>query len=1600
MFSALLLLLLRAAEDAWATPQTQEFFIGAMEVAWDYAEPAAPSHRYQSVRIQGPTIRAQVNDKIVVHFKNFASHPFSISPIGIPYWKQSEGAGYEDSTDDPEKGDDAVAPGGYYRYVWDVQPHSGPTATDPECLTYSYSSQVDVVRDFNSGLVGALLICKSGGRNPLPGRRKAPEFILLFAVFNENKSWYRTVERTGSKLRKSETSEFHTINGHVNSTLPGLSLCQSYEDISWHLIGLGSSSEIHSIQFEEHTLEVMNHRKVFLEMAPMTFTMALMKPLSVGKFLISCRIHYHQAAAMTARFSVENCPQPAPGPNVRKVKQPADEDSEYEDGDEGGPFSIQVIKPKGSVSILRSPSQKKPKLRVHYIAAEEMSWDYAPDVVKGSRLSTSDYLKKGPDRLGKVYKKVVYVEYTDKTFTKRKPAKSPSVRLMGPVLRAETEDKFQIIFKNLASRPFNIYPNGLTKDLKDLSSLAIQPGQSFVYLWKLTPEDGPAEADPRCLTRLYQSAVDPERDLASGLIGPLIICKRGSLDSTGRVVTSDKEKHLIFAIFDENKSWYIDENIQKYSQDPNKVNKTDPDFYNSNMMYSVNGLMFSNLKFEACTGEVIFWHLATVGAESRFLSVYFTGNPFERDKVYDTVLTLFPMTGETVATEMETIGEVLINDFKSRGMSVRYSVYSCERELSLVDREDYDELSDYIADNVPAVRGARGKNRTLAVRVCRKNHTSTENPTTRRPLCEIKHISVATDEDRDALSEGGIPQDILDELDAEMNGSPSERQRRSVEQELYRSDSEVIAGPKSPSANVDANISKSDPAKSSNSTAYGKKSAKHQTQAPYVKEKKASFFKNIVRTREEGSGDRAQQNRSRRETFNKMKHMMDDRKLLEPLSENDVLKDSSLEADQMQESLDYAYVYPDKFASYPEFIDDPSNSSGNQSGPGGAFSFEDDEYGAGAGNDEAFNPRTTKTKFRVYYIAAEEIVWDYGIKKPEMRLGMRKYLPEYKKVVFRAYQASDFLEPVNRGEINEHLGIMGPVLKAEVNDVLTVVFRNKASRPYSLHLQGIYDKYQGDGSQADEAPGKPVPPGEERVYNWRLSKRQGPSQKDFDCKAGAYYSDLNKEKDINSGLIGPLLICKTGTLDPRIQVQQGVQDFFLLFSVFDERKSWYLRENMDMFCTPPCEARTDDAWFEISNKFSAINGYVAETLPGLAVAQYQTVRWHLLNMGSGGEFHAVHFHGLPFNVRKDQEHRRGIFNLYPGVFGTVEMRPTMLGTWLVECTIGEYQLSGMRAKLLVYNPSRKCVQPLGMQSGRIADNQITASDHYGGWGPSLARLHLSGSINAWIGKSTESWIQVDLLGAMIIHGIQTQGARTSMGLKEIFTLYYTLSYSLDNELWKTYRGNSTKPARIFKGNMDGSKIKENALSPPIIGRYLRVHPVAFQKFPTLRLEFLGCDMNSCSMPMGMQSKVIPNQSITASSFLEKWFLAWTPPLARLHQEGSANAWRPKTNNPHEWIQVDFLAVKRVTGIVTQGARAVLTPMMVTEFSVSTSDNGHSWTSVQEKGIFEGNGEHDQEMVNLFDPPLFARYVRVHPKGWANDIALRLEFLGCDTQQRL
>lgn len=42
----------------------------------------------------------------------------------------------------------------------------------------------------------------------------------------------------------------------------------------------------------------------------------------------------------------------------------------------------------------------------------------------------------------------------------------------------------------------------------------------------------------------------------------------------------------MFATFDENKSWYLEENINMYCEDPQRLKTEHPEFYKSNIMHS------------------------------------------------------------------------------------------------------------------------------------------------------------------------------------------------------------------------------------------------------------------------------------------------------------------------------------------------------------------------------------------------------------------------------------------------------------------------------------------------------------------------------------------------------------------------------------------------------------------------------------------------------------------------------------------------------------------------------------------------------------------------------------------------------------------------------------------------------------------------------------------------------------------------------------------------------------------------------------------------------------------------------------------------------
>ncbi|WAR20460.1 HEPH-like protein, partial [Mya arenaria] len=190
------------------------------------------------------------------------------------------------------------------------------------------------------------------------------------------------------------------------------------------------------------------------------------------------------------------------------------------------------------------------------------------------------HLRRGPQRIGSRYKKAVFREYTDSTFTVRKLRSKYQTHygLAGPPVVGEVGDIIEVVVTNLATRPYSFLAD-------PRRSGAIVPiGAVRVYKFDVLQNSAPTHIDPDCLTYPYHSAVDVQKDIYSGLFGPMVICKPGTLTKSGTQKLFDREFFLNWMVIDENLSWYIDENIQTFTTMPWTVNKKDRSFVSSNQM--------------------------------------------------------------------------------------------------------------------------------------------------------------------------------------------------------------------------------------------------------------------------------------------------------------------------------------------------------------------------------------------------------------------------------------------------------------------------------------------------------------------------------------------------------------------------------------------------------------------------------------------------------------------------------------------------------------------------------------------------------------------------------------------------------------------------------------------------------------------------------------------------------------------------------------------------------------------------------------------------------------------------------------------------------
>ena len=102
----------------------------------------------------------------------------------------------------------------------------------------------------------------------------------------------------------------------------------------------------------------------------------------------------------------------------------------------------------------------KGKTRTYYVAADEVTWNYAPsgrDEAMGMPFDSiaKVFTQSGPHQIGSIYKKAVYRQYTDGSFKtlKKRPADEAYLGILGPILRGEVGDTIRVVFRNNATHP-------------------------------------------------------------------------------------------------------------------------------------------------------------------------------------------------------------------------------------------------------------------------------------------------------------------------------------------------------------------------------------------------------------------------------------------------------------------------------------------------------------------------------------------------------------------------------------------------------------------------------------------------------------------------------------------------------------------------------------------------------------------------------------------------------------------------------------------------------------------------------------------------------------------------------------------------------------------------------------------------------------------------------------------------------------------------------------------------------------------------------------------------------------------------------------------
>jgi hephaestin len=350
-------------------------------------------------------------------------------------------------------------------------------------------------------------------------------------------------------------------------------------------------------------------------------------------------------------------------------------------------------------------------------------------------------------------------------------------------------------------------------------------------------------------------------------------------------------------------------------------------------------------------------------------------------------------------------------------------------------------------------------------------------------------------------------------------------------------------------------------------------------------------------------------------------------------------------------------------------------------------------------NAVAGTPATTVGVTRRYYIRADEVAWNYAPtgrnqitgqpfgdqENTYVATGPGRIGSTYLKCLYRQYTDATFSTLTPRPASDAYLGFLGPVIRAEVGDTITVQYRNSCRIPTSMHPHGVfYDKSSegapyNDGTAGSSTYDDAVPTGGQHTYVWNVPLRAGPGPGDGSSVMWMYHSHTDEIGDTYAGLMGPMVITADGMGRADATPTDVDQEVFALFTVENENNSPYLQANVDRYAQQPY-APDGDEGFEESNLMHSINGYVYGNQPLVTLTKGQHVRWYTMSMGTEVDLHTPHWHG---NVVTSNGMRTDVVSLLPAAMVTADMVPDNSGIWLFHCHVNDHISAGMMTRYRV-----------------------------------------------------------------------------------------------------------------------------------------------------------------------------------------------------------------------------------------------------------------------------------------------------------------------------